>query len=91
MLGTKTVLIRTRKPEAVSRVLRYDLRSVGCDFPRAVAGEGDGSVGAGRFTGGKWKYFCRETVPSLVEGRSIAGPILENVGPILHWKLNEAG
>lgn len=75
--------MRTRNPETVWRVFRKDLRSVGCTLPRAVVkGEGEGAVGVGRLTGGSENIFCRETVPSLVEGRLISeGPILEKVGP----------
>ncbi len=58
---------------------------MGCILPRvAVVGEGEGGVGVGRFTGERENSFCRETIPSLVEGKLISeGPIFAKVGPKL--------
>ena len=79
---TKTVRMRTRKPEATRSVLRNDFRRVGWALRTAVIGEGEAAFGVTKRAGGREKSFCRDTVPSRIVGRfKCDEPSLLNSGP----------
>ena len=91
--GTKTVRMRTRKPETVCKVVRKALRSVGYDTRLAEgvkdieveveAEEGSGESTAGLADGNENACF-RTTAPRRVDGSVSISPVSVKVLPVIH-------